>query len=85
MKQVELYAPESIRVIETPRPSPGPDELLVAVARVGICGSDLHAYHGPDTPTPGRGWGSWRSLQWQETPAGTLPATRTIGLGSPQS
>jgi len=46
MKQVELYAPLDVRLIESPRPSPGPDEILVAVARVGICGSDLHAYHG---------------------------------------
>jgi L-iditol 2-dehydrogenase len=46
MKQVELYAPESIRLIETPRPSPGADEILVATAIVGVCGSDLHAYHG---------------------------------------
>ena len=46
MKQVELHAPEDIRLVEAPRPSPGPDELLIAVATVGICGSDLHAYHG---------------------------------------
>jgi threonine dehydrogenase-like Zn-dependent dehydrogenase len=25
---------------------PGPAEALVAVRRVGICGTDLHAYHG---------------------------------------
>lgn len=46
MKQVELHAPEDVRLIEAPRPKPGPDELLVAVSVVGICGSDLHAYHG---------------------------------------
>jgi L-iditol 2-dehydrogenase len=46
MRQVELHAPEDVRLIQVPRPDPGPDELLVAVARVGICGSDLHAYHG---------------------------------------
>lgn len=46
MKQAQLYAPEKIRLIESPRPSPNPDEILIAVARVGICGSDLHAYHG---------------------------------------
>jgi L-iditol 2-dehydrogenase len=46
MKQVELHAPEDIRLIESPRPRPGPDELLLKVASVGICGSDLHAYHG---------------------------------------
>jgi L-iditol 2-dehydrogenase len=46
MKQVELHAPKDIRLKEVPRPSPQPHEVLVAVARVGICGSDLHAYHG---------------------------------------
>jgi L-iditol 2-dehydrogenase len=46
MKQVELYGPLDVRLIESPRPSPGPEEILIAVARVGICGSDLHAYHG---------------------------------------
>ena len=46
MKQAELHAPLDVRIIESQKPSPKPDEILVAVARVGICGSDLHAYHG---------------------------------------
>jgi L-iditol 2-dehydrogenase len=46
MKQVELFAPEDIRLVDAPHPVPAPDEILVAVAQVGICGSDLHAYHG---------------------------------------
>ncbi len=46
MRQIVLRAPEDICLIETPRPIPEPDEVVVAVARVGICGSDLHAYHG---------------------------------------
>ena len=46
MKQIELHTPEDIRLMEAPRPTPGPDEVLIAVARVGVCGSDLHAYHG---------------------------------------
>lgn len=46
MKQAELYAPEQIRLITASRPEPEPDEILIAVARVGVCGSDLHAYHG---------------------------------------
>jgi len=45
-RQVELHAPEEIRIIDSPRPTPGPGELLIRVAKVGICGSDLHAYHG---------------------------------------
>ncbi|MBN1260360.1 MAG: alcohol dehydrogenase catalytic domain-containing protein [Anaerolineae bacterium] len=46
MRQVELSAPKSIRLLDVPRPTPGPGEVLIAVAAVGICGSDLHAYHG---------------------------------------
>jgi L-iditol 2-dehydrogenase len=46
MKQVELHAPREVRLVESPRPDPEPGEIVVAVARVGICGSDLHAYHG---------------------------------------
>lgn len=54
MKQVELHAPLDIRLIESPRPRPGRGEVLIAVASVGICGSDLHAYHGrhPFIPLP---------------------------------
>jgi alcohol dehydrogenase-like protein len=29
-----------------PGPVPGPDEVLIAISAVGICGSDLHAYNG---------------------------------------
>jgi L-iditol 2-dehydrogenase len=46
MRQVELFAPRDIRIREVPLPSLQPDELLVKVAQVGICGSDLHAFHG---------------------------------------
>jgi L-iditol 2-dehydrogenase len=46
MRQVELCAPGEIRIREVPLPTPQPDELLIKVAQVGICGSDLHAFHG---------------------------------------
>jgi L-iditol 2-dehydrogenase len=45
MRQVELHAAQDIRMHEAPVPTPGPDEVVVKIARVGICGSDLHAYH----------------------------------------
>ncbi len=35
-----------IRIEEMPIPEPGPGELLLAVSRNGICGSDLHTYVG---------------------------------------
>lgn len=46
MRQGLLVAPHSFAVRETDRPIPGPDEVVVAVDTAGICGSDLHIYHG---------------------------------------
>jgi len=36
----------------TPVPVPGPGEVLVQVVSVGVCGSDMHAYHGHDSRRP---------------------------------
>ena len=33
---------------DEPDPVPGPGEVLLKVEAVGICGSDMHAYHGHD-------------------------------------
>jgi L-iditol 2-dehydrogenase len=47
MRAAVLSEPGRIDVEERERPEPAPDEALVAVERVGICGSDLHYYeHG---------------------------------------
>ncbi|MEU6171861.1 NAD(P)-dependent alcohol dehydrogenase [Streptantibioticus parmotrematis] len=42
-----LYGPRDLRVEDRPVPVPGPHEVLVRVAAVGVCGSDVHYYeHG---------------------------------------
>ncbi len=42
-----LYAPGDVRVEYRAVPEPGPREVLVEVATVGVCGSDVHYYeHG---------------------------------------
>jgi L-iditol 2-dehydrogenase len=42
-----LYAPGDLRVEHRPIPEPGPREVLVEIAAVGVCGSDIHYYeHG---------------------------------------
>jgi L-iditol 2-dehydrogenase len=42
-----LYAPGDLRVEERAMPDPGPREVLVEIAAVGVCGSDVHYYeHG---------------------------------------
>ncbi len=37
---------------DAPTPTPGPGEVLVRVAAVGVCGSDMHAFHGHDSRRP---------------------------------
>ncbi len=47
MKTVVLEEPYSFTLTETETPGePGPGEALLRVLRVGICGTDLHAYQG---------------------------------------
>jgi L-iditol 2-dehydrogenase len=42
LKVARLYSISDIRLHEEPIPTPGPDETLVRVKAVGLCGSDLH-------------------------------------------
>ncbi len=46
MQAAQITAPEKARVIEANKPSPGPGDVLIEVAAAGICGTDLHIFHG---------------------------------------
>ena len=47
MKSILLVEPGNLRASELPdAPPPGPGEALVRVHRVGVCGTDLHAFRG---------------------------------------
>jgi 2-desacetyl-2-hydroxyethyl bacteriochlorophyllide A dehydrogenase len=47
MRTIVLDQPRQLSVVERPAPrAPGPGEALVRVHRIGICGTDLHAYQG---------------------------------------
>jgi len=47
MRAAVLHAPGDVRVEERAVPEPGPREVLVQIAAVGVCGSDVHYYeHG---------------------------------------
>jgi hypothetical protein len=47
MKTIILEQPGKFKDIVTAQPgAPGPDEVLVRVLTVGICGTDLHAFEG---------------------------------------
>ena len=45
MTAVRLHGPADLRVDQVPHPGPpGPDQVLLRVTAVGVCGSDLHTY-----------------------------------------
>ncbi|MFD6697949.1 MULTISPECIES: NAD(P)-dependent alcohol dehydrogenase [unclassified Microbacterium] len=44
MRAAVLLAPHRIEIQERPTPAPAPDEVLIEVAAVGVCGSDVHYY-----------------------------------------
>lgn len=46
MQAAYLVEPGRFDVREVPRPVPGPGEALIRIARVGICGTDVHIFNG---------------------------------------
>ncbi len=46
MRSVVLTEPFKLELREAAAPTPGPGEALVRVRRIGVCGTDLHAYRG---------------------------------------
>jgi len=46
MQQAIMVHPGKIEFREIPLPQPQPGEVLIQVKRIGICGSDIHVYHG---------------------------------------
>jgi len=54
MRAVTFQAPGEIRVEERPEPElAAPTDAVVRVAATGVCGSDLHIYHGRVAIEPG--------------------------------
>lgn len=54
MRQAVMTAPGRIELREVPVPEIAARQVLVRVKRIGVCGSDIHVYHGkhPYTPYP---------------------------------
>lgn len=50
-----MNQPGSVEILEVSEPGPlGANEILLRIKKIGICGSDIHVYHGkhPFTPYP---------------------------------
>ena len=46
MKQAVMLAPGEIQFYAVERPTPKDNEVLKQTQRIGVCGSDIHVYHG---------------------------------------
>jgi L-iditol 2-dehydrogenase len=46
MLQAVMTVPGKIEFREILRPKPSVDEVLIQIKRIGVCGSDIHVYHG---------------------------------------
>ncbi len=44
MQAAFLYGIRDVRIDQVPTPTPGPGEVLLQIAAVGVCGSDVHYY-----------------------------------------
>jgi threonine dehydrogenase-like Zn-dependent dehydrogenase len=52
MRALVYTGPDALEFRDVVDPTPQADEVLVKVEAVGICGSDMHAYHGHDPRRP---------------------------------
>ncbi len=54
MRQAVMVEPGKIEFRNVPEPAVGPDDILLRIKRIGVCGSDIHVNHGehPLTPYP---------------------------------
>lgn len=46
MLQQVMTAPKKIEFRRIAIPTPGPDQVLVKIMKIGVCGSDIHVFHG---------------------------------------
>jgi 2-desacetyl-2-hydroxyethyl bacteriochlorophyllide A dehydrogenase len=46
MRQAIMVEPGNIEFRDVPAPSPTADQILLRIKRIGICGSDVHVWHG---------------------------------------
>ena len=52
MRSALCIGPGQFQLRDVESPSPGPDDAIVKVRNCGICGSDLHFFHGGFPPPP---------------------------------
>ena len=66
MKAAVFYRKGDLRIVDMPRPVTGTGEVLVKVLACGVCGTDVHIYHGDEGAA--------------KTPAGTVLGHEFAGI-----
>lgn len=46
MRQAVMTAPGEIRFVDAERPVAGDNDVIMQTRRIGVCGSDIHVFHG---------------------------------------
>jgi 2-desacetyl-2-hydroxyethyl bacteriochlorophyllide A dehydrogenase len=46
MKAISFLAPREVEIIDVPEPQMGPEDVLIDVHYIGLCGTDLNSYRG---------------------------------------
>lgn len=46
MQAIQISQPEKYQIVELPTPEPRENEIQIKVASAGLCGTDLHIFHG---------------------------------------
>ena len=41
-----MTAPGVVKIVEAAVPEPGSNQIQINIKRIGICGSDVHVWHG---------------------------------------
>lgn len=54
MQQAVMTEPGKIEFRDVPKPEPGAGDVVIKMKNIGVCGSDIHVFHGqhPYTPYP---------------------------------
>lgn len=52
MKAAVYYGKGDLRVVDIPKPVPGPRDVLIKVKYCGVCGTDVHIFHGDGGAAP---------------------------------
>ena len=66
MKAAVFYGKGNLQIVDLPRPVAGEGEVLVKVLACGVCGTDVHIYHGDEGAA--------------KTPAGTVLGHEFAGI-----